>query len=196
MTPTARRTAWIALAAALAAGTAWMLRPSPQPVDTGQVARGPLRVTIEEDGETRIHPRYVLAAPVAGRLAALTLDEGDAVHRGDTLALLTPQPLDRRGREQAEANLRAARAARSHAEVLLEQARSTYGLAKRSLARSESLAAAGQLAPDALDRARTEERTALQSVDAAAFRVDASRCAGSPISRIGAPARTTRSESS
>jgi HlyD family secretion protein len=106
----------------------------------------------------------------------LTLDEGDEVHRGDAVAHLTPQPLDPRGREQAEANLRAAQAANSEAKAQLERARAAYDLAKRSLARSENLAAAGQLAADALDRARTDEKTTLQAVDAAAFRVEATRC--------------------
>ena len=171
-----RRLAWYAVGATLVAAAAWMLRPEVASVDAGRASRGPLRVTLDEDGQTRIHPRYVVAAPVAGRLAALTLDEGDAVHRGDTVAFLTPAPLDPREREQAEANLRAARAARSESGAQLERARAAYELAKRSLGRSESLAAAGQLAAEALDRARTEERTALQSMDAATFRVEAARC--------------------
>jgi len=135
-----------------------------------------MRVTLDEDGQTRIHPRYVVAAPVAGRLAALVVNEGDEVHRGDGVAHLTPAPLDPRGREQAEANVRAAQAATAEAKVQLERARAVHGLVKRSLQRSESLAAAGQLAADALDRARTDERTALQAVDAAAFRVEATSC--------------------
>jgi HlyD family secretion protein len=176
MTASVRRLAWIAAGTALVAAAAWMLRPAPVPVDVSRASRGPMRVTLDEDGQTRVHPRYVVAAPVAGRLAALTLNEGDHVNRGDTVARLTPSPLDPRGREQAEANLRAARAAYSEAEARLGQARGAHDLAKRSLERSENLAAAGQLAADALDRARTEETTALQAVDAAAFRVEATRC--------------------
>lgn len=176
MTASTRRLAWIAVGTALLAAAAWMLRPEAIPVNAGRAARGPLRVTLDEDGQTRIHPRYVVAAPVAGRLAALTLHEGDEVHRGDTVAHLTPAPLDPREREQAEANLRAARAASAEAHAQLERARAAHDLAKRSLERSESLAAAGQLAAEALDRARTDEKTALKSVDAAAFRVEAARC--------------------
>ena len=176
MTASTRRLVWIAVGAALVAAAAWMLRPEPVLVDVGRASRGAMRVVLDEDGQTRVHPRYVVAAPVGGRLAALTLDEGDAVHRGDTVAYLTPAPLDPRGREQAEANLRAARAASSEAKAQLERARAAHDLAKRSLERSESLAAAGQLAADALDRARTDEQTALRSVDAAAFRVEAARC--------------------
>src|SRR5512143_3025904 len=123
MTASARRLAWIAVGAALVAAAAWMLRPEAVPVDAARASRGPLRVTLDEDGQTRIHPRYVVAAPVAGHLAALTLDEGDEVHRGDTVAHLTPAPLDPRGREQAQANLRAAKAANSEAEAQLEKAR-------------------------------------------------------------------------
>jgi HlyD family secretion protein len=176
MTASTRRLAWIAVGAAVIAAAAWMLRPEAVPVDVGRVSHGPLRVTLDEDGQTRVHPRHVVAAPVAGRLAALTLDEGDEVHRGDTVALLTPAPLDSRGRRQAEANLRAAQAANSEAEAQLHRARAAHDLAGRSLERNEALAAAGQLAADALDRARTDEKTALRTVDAAAFRVEATRC--------------------
>lgn len=176
MTTSARRLAWIAVALGLAGAAVWFLRPSPVRVDVARATRGPMRVELDEDGQTRVHPLYVVAAPVAGRLVALTLNEGDHVNRGDTVARLTPSPLDPRGREQAEANLRAARAANEEARAQLGKARTAYDLAKRSLERSENLAAAGQIAAEALDRARTDERTARQTIDASAFRVEATRC--------------------
>jgi HlyD family secretion protein len=176
MTVPMRRAVWLGVGAALVVAAVWMLRPSPVRVEVGRASRGPMRVTLDEDGRTRVHPRYVVAAPVAGRLLALTLDEGDRVRRGDAVAHLTPLPLDARGREQAEANLRAARAALAEAEARLGQERSAHDLARRSLSRSESLAAAGQLAADALDASRTGEKIARQAVDAATFRVDAASC--------------------
>lgn len=164
------------LALAALGGVLWMLRPSPVPVDVGRVRRGSMSVTLDAEGRTRVHPRYVVAAPVAGRLASLALDEGDPVRQGETVALLTPQPLDRRGRLQAEAELRAAEARLSETDAQLSQARAAHELAARSLARAENLAAAGQLAQDALDVARTAARTALQSVGAARSRREAARC--------------------
>ena len=47
---------------------AWSFRPQPVPVDFATVSRGTLRVTIDEDGMTRVRERYVVSAPVAGRM--------------------------------------------------------------------------------------------------------------------------------
>ena len=50
---------WTALVAAL--------MPTPIPVDLVTVARGPLRVTLDHEGQTRVRDRYVVSAPVPGR---------------------------------------------------------------------------------------------------------------------------------
>ena len=176
MKPFIRKLAWSA--ALLGAGAVLVLLfiPDPVPVQTARAVRGPLRVTIDEEGETRIHPRYVVAAPVAGRLAAIRLDEGDAVRSGEPVARLSPQPLDPRGRRQAEANLQAARAGQAEARARLEETRSAHEQARRSLVRSESLAAAGQLSAEDLDRARTAASTLEKALEAGRFRAEAARC--------------------
>ena len=93
------------------------LRPKPAAVETARTARGPLRVTIDEDGETRIHHRYRVGAPVAGRLERITLHPGDPVAAGGVVARLDPAPLDPRTREQAKARLAAAEASRREADA-------------------------------------------------------------------------------
>ena len=66
--------------AAFAAGGLWMmLRPSPVDVEVAPVERGLLRVTLDEQAETRSHDRFVITAPVAGRVLRLELHEGDSV---------------------------------------------------------------------------------------------------------------------
>ena len=68
---------------AIAAGAAWMaLRPRPIPVDVAVVSHGPLRVTVDEEGKTRVRDRYVVASPADGRLLRLALKEGDPVDQG------------------------------------------------------------------------------------------------------------------
>ena len=74
----------------------WWLRPTAVEVETTEVTAGPLRETIDQDGETRVRDRFVIAAPVAGRLDRVGLRAGDEVTRGGLLGWLEPAPLDAR----------------------------------------------------------------------------------------------------
>ena len=55
----------MAIAAALLAALAWGFWPRPVLVEVATVSRGPLQVTIEEEGRTRVKDRFVISAPVA-----------------------------------------------------------------------------------------------------------------------------------
>lgn len=176
MRPFVRRTSiTLAVMALLAAGV-WFLRPSPIPVDVAVVTRGALSVTLDQEGQTRIHPRYVVAAPVAGRLLEISLDEGDAVSCGAVVARLAPTPLDARSREQARARLAAAQAAQREAAAAVAEATAAFEQAGRSLARKEPLARAGVLAAEELDLARTEQRTREEARRGAEQRAEVARC--------------------
>jgi HlyD family secretion protein len=159
------------LAAAVLVAAA--LRSAPVPVDVATVLRGPLTVTLDEEGETRVRDRAVIAAPVAGHLARIALDEGDAATQGQVVARLAPLPLDPRGREQAEANLAASAATAREARARVREARAAVKQAETTLGRTERLAAAGQLPAEELDRARTAQRTQAQGLAAAEFRAQA-----------------------
>jgi len=171
-----RRHLLIAAAALLTVlGGAWFLRPARVVVEVAPVVRAALAVTIEDEGQTRIHPRYVVAAPVAGRLAEIRLDPGDPVSAGQTVAHLAPAPLDARSRERAEAQVAASRAALRSAAALAAEAAAGHSQAASTLARYRDLAAAGQLSDEELERAITAERSAAQWLDAAGHRVEAAR---------------------
>ncbi|MFO1298025.1 MAG: hypothetical protein U1F25_17230 [Rubrivivax sp.] len=64
---------------ALALLLGWAFAPRPVAVELAEVTRGPFETTVDEDGKTRIAERYVVSAPLAGRLARITLREGDPV---------------------------------------------------------------------------------------------------------------------
>lgn len=170
---TPKRIALLLALLAVVAFTAWALRPQPVAVETARAGRGPLRVTVDEEGEVRVRHRYVLGAPVAGRLERIALDAGDAVTAGQVVARLDPAPLDPRGREQAEARLAAARAAQREAEARVAHERAALAEARRQLARAERLGAERIIAAEELDAARTTARTVESDLDAALFRAKA-----------------------
>jgi len=166
----------VALGAAAALGTLYaLLRSDAVPVEVAEVTRGPLRVTVDEEGETRVRERFVVAAPTLGRLLRIELDEGDAVEAGAVVARIVPSPLDPRDEaaararvEAAEAQLRAAEARRTYAEAALAQAR-------RDAERADRLRAAGTISEGAREQARLELSRAREEGRAAAFGVDAAR---------------------
>jgi HlyD family secretion protein len=49
------------------------------PVETGQVARGPIREFVDERAVTRLPETYLVTMPYPGRIDAITLTEGDRV---------------------------------------------------------------------------------------------------------------------
>lgn len=170
--------------AAAIAGLVWLMRPAPVRVELGTADRGPLEVTVDDEGRTRVRHRYVVAAPVSGRLERIELDEGDAVSAGDVVARVAPAPLDPRSIAQAQAQLDAALAGRREAQARVAQARAALAQAERELARSRSLAEQNTLPAQALEQAelartsRAEElRAAREGEDAAAHQVEAARAA-------------------
>ena len=60
-----RRIFLAAIAVLIAVGLFFGFRPQPVAVDVGTATRGPLRVTVEQEGKTRVVDRYVISAPVA-----------------------------------------------------------------------------------------------------------------------------------
>src|SRR6187402_2274047 len=94
-------------ALALLGLVAWGLWPKPVAVETGKASRGPLTVRVSEEGKTRVRNRYVVAAPVAGKMRRVPLKPGDEVKAGETLLTaiepVAPPLLDPRARTEAEA---------------------------------------------------------------------------------------------
>ena len=129
-----RKTLWIAAILALAGLAAWKVRPQPTEADLAEVVTGPLAVTVDEDGETRIREPYLISAPLTGRLLRVELEPGDTIRRGDTLAVIDPgEPglLDARSKAEAEARVSAAEAAHQRAASQLEIAAADLEKAER-----------------------------------------------------------------
>jgi HlyD family secretion protein len=163
----------IALGVALAAVAAlvvWSLQPRPVAVEVARVVQGPFEQTIVDDGKTRVRERYVISAPLAGRVERISLEEGDTVRAGETVALLTPTApafLDARTARELQERVGAAQAqqARARAETLKVLAQRDQ--ARADLERQAKLASGGFVSDTAREQAALALRTAERSVDAA-----------------------------
>jgi HlyD family secretion protein len=164
--------------AALALLVAWALRPQRVAVELAPVTRGPFEQAIADDGKTRVRDRYVIAAPLAGRVERIQLQEGDPVKQGQAVALLTPTApafLDARTSRELQERLGAAEAqhARARAETLKVQAQRDQ--ARADLERQTRLSEEGFVSQTAREQAQLALRTAERAVDAARFAEEAAR---------------------
>jgi HlyD family secretion protein len=158
---------------AAALGALALLRPATLPVETVVAMRGPLQVTVDEEGETRVRDRYVVAAPVAGRVDRIELREGDSIAQGAEVARLFPAPLDARAREQGTARVAETEDAQRAADAAVAQARAALAQARRNRARADELAAQNAIAPEDREHAELEETTRGRELEAATFRAQA-----------------------
>jgi HlyD family secretion protein len=142
--------------------------PRPAEVDVVRVTRGPLRVTVDEDGKTRIKERYVVSAPLAGRLTRITLRPGDRVSAGKTpLTVIEPADpalLDDRARAEAEARVNAAEAARKQAVPKLERARFAHDLAVKELHRIRRMVVGRETTTQDVESAENKERMTQEDI--------------------------------
>lgn len=161
-----------------AALVAWALRPQPISVETGAVTQGPFEQTVVDDGKTRVRDRYVIAAPLAGRVERVRLEPGDPVQHGQVVALLTPTApafLDARTARELQERIGAAEAqlARARAETLKVLAQRDQ--ARADLERQAKLAAGGFVSATAREQTALALRTAERSLDAGHFAEEAAR---------------------
>jgi HlyD family secretion protein len=145
--------------------------PKPAMVDIGEVTLGTMRLTVNEEGRTRVRDAYVVSTPVAGQLQRVSVQPGDPVVRGETIVAhmrpTNPAALDIRTREQALAAVNATRAALRVARADLNAALANRDLAQTEFSRTEQLVDRGISSDAALDRAQQTARVAQANVDTA-----------------------------
>lgn len=149
---------------------AWM--PKPVDVEIATAARGPLVVTVNEDGVTRVKDRYLVSAPITGTLGRIELDAGDSIEEGQVLARLVPLPpplLDARTRAEARARVDAAAAARRQAQASVSRARVALDFARKEAERARTVVAQGGLSRSDADRAVSDERRSEEELHSAQF---------------------------
>ena len=137
---------WSGAAVIAIAAIGWMMRPEAIEVEWASAQRGTQRIALESDATARTRARFVITAPVSGRVARIALDAGDFVAPGQVVARIAPPPLDVPSVEQAHARLNAAEARVAQARMASEQA-------SRDHTRAKALEAAGGISPQQLENA-------------------------------------------
>lgn len=174
-------TRWVGLAALGAVvilAVAYGFWPRPVPVDVARVQRGPLRVTVEDEGKTRVKHRYVVSAPVAGFMRRSEFKVGDPVQAGQVVAVLEPlrsSVLDPRTRAEAEAAAASAEATVKAAEEKVRSAAADAEYAAKKLVRAQDLFRERILPKNDLDLAQAEARRTEALVLSAEAEVAAAR---------------------
>lgn len=162
--------------------------PAAVEVDIAPVVRDVLRVTVSEEGKTRVKDRFIVSAPVTGYLRRIALKVGDEVTQGMTLAELEPlrsEVLDPRSRAQAGAGVAAAeaslKAARENARAAVSEADYAQSEFQRlsKLCEITCVISEDELerAKAQADRTRANRRSAEFTVEVARFELEAARTA-------------------
>jgi len=155
----------------LFAGFVYALMPSPVLVDTAEITRGPLEVTVDEEGETRIREIYTVSAPIAGKVRRSPREVGDKVVKGETLVAVIqpgdPSFLDVRKRRELEAAVAADEAAVSHAKTHIIRTAAELKFARSELSRAQSLANRGTVSKRTLEKADMGVGVAVAALDEA-----------------------------
>lgn len=151
----------------------WAFVPKSIKVESGHVQRGTLRVTVDEEGETRVHDRFEIATPVTGRLRRIELHPADSVETGQILAQIEPLPLDPREQAELLGRLEQVQASKREAEALVERTRVERNQSRRNFERALKLEASGVISREELELAETAHANLEKALEAARFRARA-----------------------
>ena len=157
----------------------WALWPQPVPVDMAAITTGPLEVTVEDEGITRIREVYTVSAPIGGKLLRSPREVGDSVAANKTLVAVIeptdPTFLDVRTQRVNAAAVQAAQAAVNLAEAQIKQAKAQLEFTRNDLSRAEKLAASKTISDRALEKAKLDVDSAESAVASAVATMEVRR---------------------
>ncbi|WP_246710113.1 efflux RND transporter periplasmic adaptor subunit [Martelella soudanensis] len=160
---------------AIIGGFYYAMREKPVSIDVATVERGPMAVTILQEGKTRVKDIYTIHTPIAGQMLRTEFEEGDAVEAGRSVvarilpsasALLDPRTKVELGaaRDATEVAVAIAKADNIRAAANLEQA-------EDQLRRYRNLSQRNTISEMELQQAMTAVNVARAQLDAAAATV-------------------------
>lgn len=152
--------------------------PKPILVETAEAQRGHMRVTIEEEGKTRVINRFIVSAPVAGFSLRIGLDIGDSVSKGDRITELEPlrsNVLDPRSRAEAKARAAAAEASLLAAKENARSAKANADFANKEGERVRQLFKDSLVTQEKLDTAEADMQRTDAALKSSEFAVEVAR---------------------
>jgi HlyD family secretion protein len=172
----------------VAAGLAWFAWPRPVLVDLAAVAKGPIEVTVDDDGKTNVRHVYTVSAPVGGKVLRIshpTGEHGPSLHVGDevvanqtVVALMQPTLpnfIDVRSRDQIEAEVLAADAAIQQQEAEVKRLEAALDFSRTEFQRAQTLSRTQSISAQAFDKAKFDVTTNEASLASARAQVDVRR---------------------
>lgn len=154
---------WIAITTVLVIALTFTFWPKPVITDIGKLTKGDLRITITEEGKTRVHDVYVMSAPVTGYLRRIEAEVGDPVSHSQTVVAsiepIDPAFLDPRTEAQAKADVDAASSSTEFARANVEQAQAELEFAEAELSRMRELRSNNSVSQRELDNAQRDYKT-------------------------------------
>jgi HlyD family secretion protein len=167
-----KRAAWGLFFVFIVVGLAWFAWPSPIPVDLATVSKGPMEVTVDDEGKTSVRHIYTVSAPIAGRVLRISHpfgEQGISVHVGDqvkaaetVVAVMQPTApsfLDVRSREELQAMLTAADAAVVLSEAEVRRIEAALEFSRSDVRRAEALTRTNSIPERTLEKARLDVAT-------------------------------------
>jgi HlyD family secretion protein len=159
----------MAVVAVILGGALWLAWPPPVGVDLVAATRGPMEVTVDDDGKTEVQHVYTVSAPVAGKVLrishptggrAVSRHVGDRVVADETVVAVmqpaVPGFIDARSREQLQAELAAAVAAVNKGEADVRKFEAQLAFSRVELKRAEALQRTRNITEEAIDKARLD----------------------------------------
>lgn len=164
---------FVLLGGGLLAGLLWLtFRTEPVLVDLQEVVLGPMQVTVDVDGKTRIRDIYEVSAPIAGLTRRSPVSVGDTVIAGETVVAfvdpVAPSLLDARSRLQADAAVSEAEAGLLVAQTELARTQEQLRSARSQFDRTQTLVSRGVVSVTQLEDAN-ERLTIANAAEAAAL---------------------------
>src|SRR6516165_1449886 len=147
----AKRAGWIIVGVTGLAALVWYAWPQPALVDVAVVTRGPMEVTVDDDGKTNVRHIYTVSAPIPGKVLRISQRPGDAGpsrHVGDQVSAetvvavmqpTTPSFIDFRSREEGEAAVTAADAYVKYAQSEVRRLEAAVTFYRAQFARAREL---------------------------------------------------------
>jgi HlyD family secretion protein len=174
-----RRSIIVLIGLGIAALIVWALLPQPVPVDMAAIKRGPLEVTVEDEGITRIREVYTVSAPIGGKMLRSPREVGDDVQANKTLVASiepsAPTFLDVRSQRVNQAAVQAAQAAVDLADANIKQAKAQLEFTRNDLTRAEKLAVSKSISARALEKAKLDVDSAESAVASAVATLEVRR---------------------